>query len=231
MAVVEMTDEEKALLDLAYTDGGRILEGKLFDYQEKALTELRTCREVLQKRYPQEEFKIISFQPSSKKGCVEMEFVQPGKVTTEYLLKYENGEYSDNFYDVPYEREYDGIVEGILEEAGIRVRVFTTFPFLISDEIKSGRELMDRRPHLGRHTAIFVPTEKLPSQEEKQELAAKVQTVFKENGIYSSCIIFYVLGMERLGLESVLDLNAYCRNRENLGNVSSLTFRCFQVDK
>ena len=37
MAFVQMTDEEKALLDLAYTDGNRILEGMLFDYQEKAL--------------------------------------------------------------------------------------------------------------------------------------------------------------------------------------------------
>ena len=231
MAVVEMTDEEKALLDLAYTDGGRILEGKLFDYQEKALAELRTCTEYLQKRYPEEEFKVISFQPSSKKGCVELEFVQPGKVTTEYLLKYENGEYVDNFYDVPYEREYDGIVEGVLEKAGIRARVFTTFPFLISDEIRSGQDLMDRRPHLGRHTAVFISADALPAEEEKQELAAKVQAVFKENGIYSSCIIFYVLGMEGLGLESVPELNAYCRNRENLSKISSITFRCFQVDK
>ena len=90
---------------------------------------------------------------------------------------------------------------------------------------------MDRRPHLGRHTAVFISADALPAEEEKQELAAKVQAVFKENGIYSSCIIFYVLGMEGLGLESVPELNAYCRNRENLSKISSITFRCFQVDK
>ena len=145
MSFVEMTDEEKALLDLAYTDGKRILEGMLFDYQEKALGELRACRKYLKKRYPSENFKIISFQPSSKKGCVEMQFIQPERNMAEYILKYENGCYSDNFYDVPYEREYDDIVENILAEEEIFARVYTYFPFLISDEIRSGRELLEFR--------------------------------------------------------------------------------------
>lgn len=230
MAIVEMTDEEKALLDLAYTDGQRILEGKLFDYQEKALAELRACTVHLQNRYPEEEFKIISFQPSSRKGCVEMQFIQPPKETTEYMLKFEDGVYADNFYGVPFEREYDGIVEDVLEKAGIHARVYTAFPFLISDEIRSGRELMDRRPHLGRHTEMFVHADALPGEEELQTVSEKIQTIFRENGIYSSAILFYVLGMEQLGLETVLDLDAYCRDRVHLDQIKSATFRCFQVD-
>lgn len=231
MAVVEMTEEEKALLDLAYTDGERILEGKLFDYQEKALKELRTCREALKDRYPDENFKIISFQPSSKKGCVELQFIQPERDETEYILKYEDGVYTDNFYDVPYEREYDGMVEEILASAGVVARVYTTFPFLISDVIRSGRDLMEKRPHIGRHTAIYMDVDVLPSEEEKGEVVEKARKAFKENGIYSSGIVFFVLGMNALNFDTVLQLDAYCRNRENLQKITTITFKCFEVDK
>ncbi len=231
MATVQMTDEEKALLDLAYTDGKRILEGKLFDYQEKALRELRACREYLKKRYPREEFRILSFQPSSRKGCVEMQFIQPQRDTTEYLLKYEGGEYTDNFYDVPYEREYDEIVEGILAEAGIPARVYTYFPFLVGDVIRSGKDLMDRRPHLGRHTALFLSADVPPEAEEAEALTENVRQFFRENGFYSSGILFVVPGMEQMKDMSVLELDAYCRDRSNRKKISSTVFRCFQVDR
>lgn len=231
MAVIQMTDEEKALLDLAYTDGARILEGKLFDYQERALAELRSCREFLAKRYPKENFKVISFQPSSRKGSVELQFVQPEKETAEYILKYENGQYSDNFYDVPFEREYDEIVEGLLEKADVHARVYTYFPFLISDEIHSGRELMDRRPHLGRHTALFFPADELSDDKDAVKLLERIRTVFRENGIYTSGILFFIKDAERLKAGSVLELDAYCRNRKNAALIKNVTFRSFQVDK
>ncbi len=231
MAVIQMTDEEKALLDLAYTDGARILEGKLFDYQERALAELRSCREFLKKRYPKENFKVISFQPSSRKGCVELQFVQPEKETVEYILKYEDGQYLDNFYDIPFEREYDEIVEGLLEKAGVHARVYTYFPFLISDEIHSGRELMDRRPHLGRHTALFFPADFISNDEDAEKLLERIRAVFRENGIYTSGILFFVKDAEQLKSGSVLELDAYCRNRKNAALIRSITFRSFQVDK
>jgi len=229
MSVVQMTDEEKALLDLAYTDGERILEGKLFDYQEKALQELRQCVSHLKKRYPNEAFQIISFQPSSAKGCVEIQFIQPGYETREFMLKYENGTYTDNFYDVPHEKEYDSIVEGLLKDAGIHARVYTQFPFLISEEIGSGRELMDRRPPLGRHSEIFMHADALPTYEEATAFSEKVKEVFVENGIYSSGIIFFIRDLNSLGLTCGPELDAYARNRKNLKNMISAGFRCFQV--
>ena len=221
MADMQMTDEEKALLDLAYTDGKRILEGKLFDYQEKALAELRTCRAFLTQRYPEENFRIISFQPSSRKGCVELQFIQPERGPDEYILKYEDGRYSDNFYDVPYEREYDEIVEKLLAQAGIQARVYTTFPFLISDRIRSGRELMEHRPHLGRHSALFLHADVLPDREEAETVSEKVKAVFQKNGIYSSGILFFIPGLDQLELKTAADLDAYCRNRKNFQKIYS----------
>jgi hypothetical protein len=229
MAVIQMTDEEKALLDLAYTDGERIAEGKLFDYQQKALNELRACSFYLKNRYPKEKLQIISFQPSTKKGCVELQFIQPGLDSTEYLLRYENGVYVDNFYDVPFEREYDGLVEEILKEGGIQARVYTTFPFLISDEIKSGRDLMDRRPHLGRTMQLFIHADALPSYEEADVLSEKVQNLLEEKGVYGSGMIFFILGMDGLEKENILELDAYARDRKNVRNVVSVGFRCFHV--
>jgi len=229
MAVIQMTDEEKALLDLAYTDGERIAEGKLFDYQEKALTELRACSFYLKKRYPGEELKIISFQPSSAKGCVQVQFIQPGFESTEYLLKYENGQYLDNFYDVRFEREYDELVEAILKEGGINARVYTTFPFLISEEIHSGRDLMDHRPYLGRTMQLFLHADELPSYEEAEALAGKVQNLFEEKGVYGSGIVFFIRGMNDLEKETIQELNAYARNRKNAKSVVSAGFRCFHV--
>ena len=231
MSFVEMTDEEKALLDLAYTDGKRILEGMLFDYQEKALGELRACRKYLKKRYPSENFKIISFQPSSKKGCVEMQFIQPESNMAEYILKYENGCYSDNFYDVPYEREYDDIVENILAEEEIFARVYTYFPFLISDEIRSGRELLEHRPRLGRHTALFFNNSSLPDQAKIQKTIDMVKRVFRENGIYSSGILFFICGLEKTKLKTVQELDEYCRDRKNQEKIYSIPFRCFDVER
>ena len=230
MAAVRMTDEEKALLDLAYTDGGRILEGKLFDYQEKALGELRACSEHLKNRYPGEEFKIISFQPSSRKGCVELQFIQPHRDKTEYILKYEGGCYTDNFYDVPFEREYDDIVESLLSEAGIKARAYTYFPFLLGDEIRSGRDLMDHRPHLGRHTALFIHADSSPAPEKAENTVLLVKEVFCKNGIYSSGILFFVPALNRFAKKTVLELDAYCRARENRKKIYSICFQCFQPD-
>lgn len=226
--MAEMTEREKALLDLAYTDGERISEGKLFDYQERALNELRAATFYLDKRYPNQNLEIISFQPSSQKGTVEIQFIQVGS-DTEYMLKYENDVYVDNFYDVPYEKEYDGLVEGILRENGVEARVYTTFPYLISDKIKSGRDLMDRRPPLGRNTELFLQADALPAYEEAGKLAEKVQGIFASNGIYTSGMIFFILGQD-VASRDVLALDEYAHNRKNLRNIVSVAFRCFDVE-
>lgn len=224
---IKMTEHEKALLDLAYTDGGRIAEGKLFDYQEKALNELRAAEFYLSKRYDKQDLEIISFQPSSQRGCVEVQFIQVGS-DTEYLLKYENGKYVDNFYDVPYEKEYDGIVEKILKDNGIEARVYTKFPYLISDKISSGRELLDHRPHLGRNTELFIAAKELPEQEEAKAFADRVRAIFEESGIYTSGMVYYILNMEKVG-QDVLQLDEYAHDRENSETITSVTFKCFQV--
>ena len=230
MAFVQMTDEEKALLDFAYTDGKRILEGMLFDYQEKALGELRACREYLNSRYPHENFRIIAFQPSSRKGCVEMQFVLPERDETEYILKYEDGLYTDNFYDVPFEREYDELIEHMLTEAEIPARVYTYFPFLISDVISSGKDLLERRPRLGRHTALFVDANSLDEQEAEAAIT-KIKKIFKDNGIYSSGILFLVPDLDKMSTESVQELDRYCRDLENHISITGIPFRCFDVER
>ncbi|MBO4749757.1 MAG: hypothetical protein J5546_05520 [Lachnospiraceae bacterium] len=229
MAKVEMTDKEKALLDLAYTDGERIFEGKLFDYQEKALAELRAMSFYLKKKYPDVDLEIISFRPASQKSGAEAQFIQPGLDATEYLLKFENGKYVDNFYDVPFEREYDAIVEGILKEGGIDARVYTTFPFLISADIKSGRELMDHRPFLGRTSQLFIMVDELPDDEHAEAVSEKVQAIFNANSVYGSGMIFFLQKDAVPECESVLDLDAYARNRKNLHNIVSTAYRCFHV--
>ena len=144
MAYVQMTDKEKALLDLAYTDGKRILEGKLFDYQEKALSELRACREHLKNRYPNERFKIISFQPSSRKGCVEMQFIQPERGASEYVLKQENGIYIEKFMvrtdDTGKDYVYIQGEDGLLKKQYVKTGK-TQWDYL---EVKSGLSLTDK---------------------------------------------------------------------------------------
>lgn len=222
-----MTEHEKALLDMAYMDGDRISEGKLFDYQEKALNELRAAEFYLSNRYPDQDLEIISYQPSSQKGCVELQFIQIGN-DTEYLLKYENGEYVDNFYDVPYEKEYDAIVEEILQKEGIQAKVYTTFPYLISTKIKSGRDLLEHRPHLGRNTELFVSASELPDYEEANRFSERVRAVFEKSGIYTSGMVYFILHMERLD-QDVFKLDEYAHNRKNLRNIVSVTFKCFEV--
>lgn len=229
MGMTEMTDQEKALLDLAYTDGERILSGQLYDYQEDALKELRECTRHLMEKYQGEELEVISFTPSTKKGCASLQFVQKG-FYPEYTLKYEKGVYSDNFYDVPFEKEYDAMVEELLRQNGIEAKVYTVFPYLIADKIKSAQDLMDRRPHLGRNTEIFIDVdEALPECEESDALSEKIQGIFEEAGIYTSGMIFWMLDLDQMQEKTVIELDEYVRDRKNLRRVVSSAFRCFHV--
>lgn len=225
---MELTNEEKSLLDLAFSDSERIWDGNLLDYQIVALNDLRTMMKKLYEKYPNFDLAVISFTPKSKTRPAEIQFIQKDTIT-EYTMTYSNNVFADNFYDVPFEKEYDKIVEEILNDNDIKARVYTVFPFLISDNINSAKELFDYRPHLGRNTELFISVSKLPDLDYADQFADEVQKVFIENSIYTSGIIFFVLDIENIKYKNIIELDEYVRDRANIRNVLSVTFRCFNV--
>lgn len=225
---MNMTDKEKELLDLAFSDGERIWNGNLLDYQISALNDLRLMMNNLSKKYSNFDLEVVSFTPKSKTTPAEIQFVQKGLIT-EYTMTVSNNNFADNFYDVPFEKEYDKIVEEILNDNDIKARVYTVFPFLISDEINDVNDLFNHRPHLGRNTELFISVDKLPDFDYADEIADNVQKVFNENNIYTSGIIFFVVNMENIKYKNIIELDEYVRDRTNIRNVLSVTFRCFNV--
>ena len=58
-----------------------------------------------------------------------------------------------------------------------------------------------------------------------------VKRVFRENGIYSSGILFFICGLEKTKLKTVQELDEYCRDRKKQEKIYSIPFRCFDVER
>ena len=77
---------------------------------------------------------------------------------------------------------------------------------------------------------MFVDANSL--DEQKAEAAiTKIKKIFKDNGIYSSGILFLVPDLDKMSTESVQELDRYCRDLENHISITSIPFRCFDVER
>lgn len=226
MSKFNLTEKEKELLKYAYIDNDRIDEGNLFDYQEAALHMIRKSSVYLEVRYPNHDLEMISFLPQTKKTSYsEIHFVESGSDVT-YTLRCQtkNGEdtFSDNFYDVPFEKEYDKRVERLLKARKISSRVYTVFPFLISNRIDSLEDLLNME-RLSRNTEVFIGVDEFPSEEEMQDTCSKIEDIFKQNKLYGSCVVYFMLDIEDMNRD-ISYFDEYVKDRKNQKNIVSIAF-------
>ena len=227
MGKYNLTENEIELLKYAYTDDDRIEDGILFDYQEEALHMIRKCQVYLQVRYPRFLLKMVSFLPKTKKrSYTEIHFQCFGSDIL-YTLRCNNidGEdaFSDNFYDVPFEAEYDKKIEKLLKNKDIVSRVYTIFPFLIEDKIESWQDLFNKK-NLSRNTEIFINVEQFPSEEEIDAIASVIEGVFEENRLKGNGMIYFIL--DNLDISRDISyFDEYVKDRKNLKNLVSVAFR------
>ena len=222
-----LTENEKALLDYAYTDKDRIRDGVLFDYQIDALKMIRKCDEYLKKKYPKYDLEMITFNPQTKKRCyTEIHFILKG-IEAHFVLHYEikDGKdyFSDNFYDVPFIKEYDKKIELLLKNKSIEARCFTIFPYLLSETINSADELLNEKRSLGRNTEIFINVSELPTDLEIDRLSKIIEDLFNENKIYMNGMIYFIQDLD-MSKENIY-YDSYVKDRKNQKNMVLSAFR------
>lgn len=222
-----LTENEKKLLEYAYTDNERIQDGLLFDYQIVALKMIRKCQEYLNQKYPNQNLEMVTFSPQNKKkNYTEIHFIKEG-IEPNFILRYEikDGKdyFSDNFYDVPYIKDYDKRCEDVLNGSDISARCFTIFPYLMSDKVTSAEELFNVRKELGRNTEFFISVSDLPSQEEVDKKTDEIEQIFTSHKIYMNGMVYFILDLE-MDKEAIY-YDKYVKERMNAKNYVSSAFR------
>lgn len=222
-----LTENEKALLDYAYTDKDRIKDGVLFDYQIDALKMIRKCDQYLKSKYPKFDLEMITFTPQTKKrNYTEIHFVLKGIEANFTLhLEIKDGQYyfSDNFYDVPFIKEYDKKIENMLNNESILARCFTIFPYLLSETVNSADELLNEKKSIGRNTEIFISVKDIPNNNEIDDTTRKIEDVFTKNKIYMNGMIYFIVDLD-MNKESIY-YDSYVKDRKNLKNMVFSAFR------
>ncbi len=169
---------------------------------------------------------MVSFLPQDKKrNYTEIHFRNDGSLVT-YTLRYKMGEtdtFSDNFYDVPFENEYDKRIEKELKKNGVEALAYTVFPFLISDKIENLDALWNKK-ELGRTTEIFILCDSMPNESEMNASLNKITEVFKKLGFNTNGILYYLFDLENKDMDNI-SLDSYVKDRENQKNYVSLVFR------
>lgn len=227
MQEYNLTEKEKSLLNYAYTDTDRINKGILFDYQVVSLKIIRKCQEYLDKKYPGFNLEMITFTPQTKiKKYTEIHFIT-NDLEAHFVLHYEINDgkeiFKDNFYDVPYIKAYDKLIEELLKENGIIARCFTIFPYLLEEKINNEKELLNEKKYIGRNTEIFISVLDLPTPSDSDTLTDKIEKVFRDEGIYMNGMVYFILDL-KMDNEPVY-YDSYIKERRNQKNMIINSFR------
>ena len=191
---VDMTDEEKRLLCEIYPMEDRIRDGELYDYQKDTLDAFRAGMEYLSGKYPGYAFEALSVTPATKFDPWMIVRIQSGDSGIwELKVTPENGGYSfaDTFYNVPLAGDYDGLLEGLLWDAGMEIRSHTEFT-AFRDNVGPGttaEEILEMGRGLPKMTHLFIED---PGYTEGREAAVEaVQAALKDAGADGAYILYF----------------------------------------
>lgn len=153
---VQMTDEEKEMLCMAYVDDEKIMNGELYDFQKEALKQFRMAKEYLQKKYPGYEYDFFYFSPSDAYNNVSrIEFFVEGTdtpFTVKIRVKSDSYEISDNFFEYALGSEYNEMITEMFSEAGLNnFIVHTRMGGYVGDEVYAGMPINEFVKEMGSH--------------------------------------------------------------------------------
>lgn len=189
---IEMTDKEIELLCQNYQDTDRIREGLLFDYQAEALEQLRAGTLYLEKKYPSQNFELLTFEAATQfsgRAAVSFQGGMPGEYTL--YIRPSDGEYicADTFYGSLLREEYDKKVEEALAASGYYGRSYTRFPSPVGEGLGEGAaadDLLRLFPKLTRDTDLFFICE------DHDAAVKEAQAILTQAGFYGAYTLYFV---------------------------------------
>lgn len=187
----DLTEEEQKLLIAAFGDDENIRAGNLYDYQKEALVQLRTGVGYIKKKYPGEDFSVLSFSNATKLTEYASCYFQAGVSSKEYLLTItpENGEYvcRDTYYGEKIRDRYDAELETVLRKSGYEAKLYTDFSTPAGIDIDGSATMQtinEVSPKIARCTFIFVDSSLMGQGED-------IQNALYDKGAYGSYILYF----------------------------------------
>lgn len=194
-----LTPEEQEIMTDTFGEDerSRFEEGRLFSYQEDALSQLREGVSYLKNRYPGHDFHCISLDPANIfRPWAELYFKDGD--SEEFLVKViaqkEDGKFTgtykceDLFYSQLLGKEYDAALEKLFSDAGYEVRVHASFIYTMGEEFPAGasaNDLLKARP--SPQIAFYVS-----GAAEDEVLADSLKSVMEENNIDGNCWVYFM---------------------------------------
>lgn len=190
----KMTQEEiDVLVDTYPNEADIILSGDLYLHHNTALKELRVMREYLNKKYPNEEISIVSYNPEwlfqdyASFGLKDAD----GKAYASKLEQTKLGyKCTDDYYGKILRNKYDAFIKSTLEESGYVLEVYTTFVTFQGEEINSEttvNEFLELAPKTTRYTHIFVLGAK-----DLETISERIEEIIIANNIYGCYAVYAV---------------------------------------
>lgn len=194
-----LTPEEQEIMTDTFGEDerSRFEEGRLFSYQEEALSQLREGVSYLKNRYPGHDFHCTSLSPANVfRPWAELYFKDGD--SEEFLVKViaqkEDGKFTgtykceDLFYGQLLGEEYDAALEKLFSDAGYEVRVHANFIYTMGEEFPAGasaNDLLKARP--SPQIAFYVS-----GAAEDEVLADSLKSVLEENNIDGDCWVYFM---------------------------------------
>lgn len=194
MQSVEMTEQEKLLLKEIYINEQNIDNGKLYDYQEKCLEQIRFADNYLNNKYTDDNFEIINCSPMSKLSCITTMSFTANEDEKVYDLQISmvDGQYvaEDNYYGYLIREKYDEILGELLKKNGYsNFSVKTDFSTVYGKDINGEIDceaIIEENMKISRTTDITLNN----AGDNSDIIAAEIKEFIQEKEIYGAYNIY-----------------------------------------
>ena len=194
---LELSDDEMKFLCSKYIDEDRIKEGKLYSYQEEALSQYRAVRDYLESKYPGTEFVIYALQTinetSNETGTAG--FYVSGEQDDNYDIRItkENNSYkvADNYANNILGETYaDKVKADIESEFPGNIEVYVQINGFL-DENQDGRATGEEAFAVENKKDVYIYADAEPDAAKCREIADKVEKYFRHENQYISCVVYF----------------------------------------
>lgn len=199
---IYMTDEEKSMLCMAYTDDENIMNGKLYDFHIEGLKQFRMAKEYLCEKYPGYEYNFYYFSPSDAyHSLCTLEFLVDGcedYFTVQITVTEDGCIIRDNFYEYVLGPVYNEMLTEKFAEAGLEnFVVHTRFGGYVGKEVDASISMDDFIEQMKSHNVnVYVYIDMLGENDEvNKQIAELIEKQLRDIENNGSHKIFFSVGI------------------------------------
>ncbi len=197
LQIYTLTDTEKSLLISAFGNENDVNEGRLFEYQENVLRQIRVAVDYLSRKYGDTRFEYRSFLPITKLNDVgKIAFSANGSEAVYYLYYTEEDEgfrCTDNYYQVYYLDSFSSLVASALSNAGFEACAVCDFITALPEDADYEAPLADfLSSYPGINKTIYLFVKNGISEKDKEN----IHSALSAEKLYGFYIVFNVPGEE-----------------------------------